>query len=176
MVLPLGRGNPDRRNDEREIGLVRIGTVSLSRVGELVNVGLGDCLIADQSMGVCPDGSPYLGTLDSGGAAIDTSTLPNYAAEATAAGLGIPPPVLASSLPTSLPAITLPKGVVVSPTGLQTAVTCPPGYTAVGGVCSPIAAPASTTTLISGVPNWALYGGIGLMFLVMMSGGGRGRR
>lgn len=31
--------------------------------------GLGDCLNAMQSEGVCPDGSPYLGTLDSGGAA-----------------------------------------------------------------------------------------------------------
>ena len=155
---------------------MRIRTVSLGRVGDIVSVGLGDCLIADQSMGVCPDGSPYLGTLDSGGAAIDTSALPNYAAEATAAGLGVPPPPLAPSLPVSLPTITLPKGVTVSPTGLQTGITCPVGFTAVGGVCSPIATAPATTTLISGVPNWALYGGIGLMFLVMMSGGGRGRR
>lgn len=31
--------------------------------------GMGDCLITAQSEGLCPDGTPYLGTLDNGGAA-----------------------------------------------------------------------------------------------------------
>ena len=37
-------------------------------------MGLGDCMIADQVMGICPDGSDYLGTMDSGGAATGTTT------------------------------------------------------------------------------------------------------
>ena len=134
---------------------------------------MGDCLIAAQSMGICPDGSDYLGTLDSGGAAIDLSTLPNYAQQAADAGLGVPPPPLASSLPLSLPAQFLPKGTVASPTGLQTTIVCPAGFTAVGGVCSPNA-PTPTTT--SAIPTWAIYGGIGLMFMMVMMSAGGGRR
>jgi len=131
-------------------------------------------------MGMCPDGSPYLGTLDSGGAALDVSTLPNYAAEATAAGLGVPPAPPAptvSSLPINLPSLFAPKGVTASPTGLQTTVTCPSGYVAMGGVCTPITPVSATTTLIPGVPNWALYGGAALLFMMaFMGGGGGGRR
>lgn len=126
-------------------------------------------------MGMCPDGSPYLGTLDSGGAVLDLSTLPNYAAEATAAGLGVPPAPTVSSLPLNLPGLFLPKGTTVSPTGLQTAITCPPGYVAMGGVCTPIT-PVSAQTMIPGVPNWALYGGAALLFMVAFMGGGGRRR
>jgi hypothetical protein len=75
---------------------------------------------------------------------------------------------VASSLPVSLPAITLPKGVVASSTGLQTAVTCPTGYTAVGGVCSPTAV-STTSNIISGVPNWVIYVGVGLLAFMTMS-------
>ncbi len=169
MVLFVGRDDPSGRNDEREIGVVRIGTVSLGRVG-----GIGDCLIAAQVEGVCPDGSDYLGTLDNGGAAIDLSTLPNYAQEATNAGVGVQTPTV-SSLPLTLPGLTLPTGVTASPTGLQTGVTCPTGYTSVGGVCSPNVAPS--TSIISGVPNSVLYGGLGLLavFMLMSASGGRRR-
>lgn len=155
--------------------MARIGTVGIGRIG-----AVGDCLIADQSMGLCPDGSPYFGTLDSGGAALDLSTLPNYAAEATAAGLGVPPAPSAptvSSLPLNLPSLFAPKGVVAAPTGLSVPITCPTGFISSGGVCV-TTAPASTT-LIPGVPNWALYGGAGLLLLVAMmsaSSGGRGKR
>lgn len=159
---------------------MRIGTVSLGRIGAIVKVGMGDCLIAAQSEGICPDGSDYLGTLDSGGAAPDTSTIPNYAQEAVNYGLSTPTPVTPApytSLPLNLPTLFPPKGTVASPTGLQTAVTCPAGYVAIGGVCSPITQAPSPSTIISGIPNWAIYGGAGLLVLIMMSaGGGRGRR
>lgn len=140
---------------------------------------MGDCLIAAQSEGICPDGSDYLGTLDSGGAAPDT-TIPNYAQEAVDYGLtpAPPPAPTVSSLPLSLPSLLLPKGVTASPAGLQTNVVCPPGYAAVGGVCSPLTSSTpATATIISGVPNWALYGGAGILILVtmMMSSGGRRR-
>lgn len=156
---------------------MRIGTVALRRIGDIVSVGLGDCLNAQvDSGGMCPDGSAYTGVLDSGGAAIDMSTIPNYAQEAVAYGLGpapTPAPTVAS-LPLSLPAVTLPKGVTASPTALQTNIVCPAGYVSTGGVCSPIT-PVSTT-IIPGVPNAFLYAGAAFMLLAMMSAGGGGRR
>ena len=82
--------------------------------------------------------------------------VPNYAAEATAAGLGPAPTpspgTPASTLPLSLPALMLPPGVTANPAGLKTNIVCPTGYANVGGVCSPVAAPASQT-------NWLLIGG-----------------
>lgn len=152
--------------------MAQIGTVSLGRVG-----GIGDCLIASQSMGVCPDGSDYLGTLDSGGAALDFSTVPNYAQEAADAGIGVPPAPTTTFLPLNLPSLFLPKSTTASPVGLQTNIGCPSGYVAIGGVCSPVTVTAPVSTLIPGLPNWALYSGAGLLLLVvMMSAGGRGRR
>ena len=138
---------------------------------------MGDCLIADQSMGICPDGSDYLGTLDSGGAALDLSTLPNYAAEATAAGLGVPPAPLAptvSSLPINLPSLFAPKGVTTAPAGFQTGVSCPSGFVSSGGVCVPLT--QAPTPIIPGISNTVLYaGGALLLVMMMMSGGGRRR-
>lgn len=157
---------------------MRIGTVALGRIGAIVNVGLGDCLIAAQSEGVCPDGSDYLGTLDSGGAAIDLTQLPNYAAEATAAGLGVPPAPTVASLPLSQPGLILPKGLItapISPSALQTNIVCPAGMVASGGVC--ISSTPATTSIIPGISNTVLYVGAGALFLMMMmmSGGGRRR-
>lgn len=145
---------------------MRIGTLSLGRVG-----AVGDCLISAQSEGVCPDGSDYLGTLDNGGAAIDYSTLPNYAAEATAAGVGVQSPPLAGSIPTTGARMLLPAGVTANPGGLATNIQCPAGYTATGGVCVP-----TTSTLIPGIPNWAFYV-IGVFAVVTLVGtSGKGRR
>jgi hypothetical protein len=131
--------------------------------------GLGDCLATQvDSGGMCPDGSAYTGVLDEGGAGANACTppyslingvcqvVPNYAAEAAAAlGTGTPAPSsssAASTLPLTLPALMLPPGVTASASGLQTNITCPTGYQAVGGVCSPVAAAPSTT-------NWLLIGG-----------------
>ena len=133
---------------------------------------MGDCLIADQCRVFARTVPIISGLSIVVGRHIDLSTLPNYAQQAADAGLGVPPPTLASSLPLSLPAQFLPKGTVASPTGLQTAIVCPAGFTAVGGVCSPNT-PAPTTT---GIPTWAIYGGIGLMFMMVMMSAGGGRR
>ncbi len=144
---------------------MRIGTISLGRIG-----ALGECYNSEQSYGVCPDGSDYLGTLDNGGAAIDVSTLPNYAAEATAAGVGTPTSAIYMGLPVSTPAVFAPTGVKASATGLQTTIQCPSGYTQSGGVC----VQAVSSSLITGVPNSLLYAGLG--FLLIMSLNMQGRR
>ena len=163
---------------------MRIGTVSLGRIG-----GIGDCLIADQSMGVCPDGSPYLGTLDSGGAATEQPCL--YGSGPLAPGqvyCAAPMPTPDTSTPTSTPSFTdlplsipsalLPSGVKPSPTGLPIpGMQCPTGYVQSGGVCVPVA--ATSSTMIPGVSNTVVYAAGALLLAVAFmgaGGGGGGRR
>lgn len=139
--------------------------------------GLGDCLIGAQSEGVCPDGSPYLGTLDSGGAAATPASCPSgYVPDPSGAyactpaifsGAPAPAPTStptpasgASTLPLNLPGVLLPAGVLASQ-GLQTNVTCPAGYTARAGAC--VANVPATAK-----PNWFLIGGAVALALVVV--------
>jgi hypothetical protein len=159
--------------------VAHIGTVSLGRIG-----GIGDCLIADQVEGLCPDGSPYLGTLDSGGTAVEIPCLygggPLAPGQSYCAGAPTPTPTPTPTpvapyvgLPLSIPPVIAPKGVTTVPgVGLSVPVTCPAGFVASGGIC--VAAPS--TTLIPGVPNGIIYAGLGLLAIMAMTGGGKGRR
>lgn len=97
--------------------------------------GLGDCLIAAQSEGYCPDGSEYMGTLDSGGAApsggggfsfpwFTSKPAPAAPAAAPSSGSSDWAKLAASVLPASFTvlqeAIAQPGQVVKTPTTLVT--------------------------------------------------------
>jgi hypothetical protein len=90
--------------------------------------GLGDCLSAAQSEGICPDGSSYLGTLDSGGAASGGGTLsfPWFTGSAPSTPAPTPPSsnqsfwasIIPASFTTLQEAINQPGQVVKTPTTL----------------------------------------------------------
>lgn len=96
--------------------------------------GLGDCLISAQSEGMCPDGSEYMGTLDSGGAASGGGGLsfpwftgtPGPAPTAAPSSSGssdwakLAASVLPASFTTLQEAIAQPGQVVKTPTTLIT--------------------------------------------------------
>lgn len=166
VVLHFGRGDLDCRNDEEEGSVMaRIGTMGIGRVG-----GLGDdCptgFFLDPEGAVCLPITPET-----------TGNLPDVPTDVT-----LPPPPTPSlppitsgpvytGLPLSLPPVFAPTGVTATPgVGLSVPVSCPTGYVQSGGVC----VPSSPTTLIPGIPNWAIYGGIGFLALMAMSGMSRG--
>lgn len=131
--------------------------------------GLAECYISQQSQGVCPDGSMYGGTWDSGGAAPSAcgpgflpsggGCVPNYAAEAAAA----------LNTPTSTPSTSSPGG-------------CPTGYIllAGAGVCVPVSSPAGAAQQaghplpLPGAPTtdwkkYAMIGGAVLLGVMVMA-------
>ena len=157
--------------------MARIGTFGIGRVGS----GLGDD---------CPTGF----FLDPSGAVclpITAESTSNLPTDSLPPDFTLPPPPTPSlppvtstpapytgpwvpgSLPFSLPSVFAPTGVTATPgVGLSVPVACPTGYVQSGGVC----VPSSTTTMIPGVPNWAIYGGLGVLALVMIMSQGKGRR
>lgn len=147
--------------------MARIGTLGIGRVG-----GLGDdCptgFFLDPSGAVCLPITPEsvaANTPTDSGDGVDNNPVPTPS---------LPPitssPAPYTGLPISLPVTFAPGGVTPTPgVGLSVPVTCPAGYVNSGGAC----VPSSTTTMIPGIPNVAIYAGLGILALMMFQKGGR---
>jgi hypothetical protein len=127
--------------------------------------GVGDCLIASQTEGICPDGSPYMGTLDSGGAAPTPK-----------------PPTSGTNWDSFL------QNIISQGVGISKSILTPPAYQQVsrdpvtGALVSttirnqPTAAGAFTSLTGSGIsPNTLLIGGIAVVAVLAFASmkGGR---
>ena len=151
--------------------MARIGTFGIGRVGS----GLGD----DCPTGffLDPSGAVCLPITAESTSNLPTDPLPPDFTLPLPPTPSLPPvtstPAPYTGLPFSLPSVFAPTGVTTaSGVGLSVPVVCPTGYVQSGGVC----VLSSTTTMIPGVPNWAIYGGLGALALVMMMSQGKGRR
>jgi hypothetical protein len=125
---------------------------------------MGDCVNSQVGPdGNCPDGSPYTGVMDSGGAAPVKTTTPGFNWDATIASL-------------LNQGVGIAKGVLTPPTYQstynpatgQTSTTIRGGPSAVGQAASPFGLGISTNTLLIG---GAVV--VGLLFFSSMSKGRR---
>jgi len=141
--------------------------------------GLGDCLIGQQSQGLCPDGSDYLGTLDSGGACLPSGSQGPLAPGQTycpGGGTSVNPCGSGYKLdPTGGACIPLAAPQSITVTASAGGGGCPVGFVlhpAGIAVCIPANSPAALQTSTAAKPDWtkyALWGGGGLLLLVMVA-------